>query len=452
MSSPLRLLTGCFLIAVTSCTAAGPQRSALPYAAESSVVGTAGQHIEHVVVMVQENRTFDMIFAGYPRANSKLSGYNSKHQLVHLAPIDFTDKRGDIGHAWNLSVRSYDNGKMDEFDKNFISLTNKPAHDYPYSYLKRSEVQPYWAMAQGYVLADHMFPTEFGSSFTGHQDLIAGTTEVSATSSVADNPTQQPWGCGAPSGTVTNLVVEPAGGKGLGTWEYDKGPRPCYTHVTLANELDAKNVSWKYYAPAIGTDAGGTLWSAFSAIQAVYHGPDWKNVVSPPQTILTDVRNGTLPAVSWVIPDFVNSDHPGAQSPTGPSWVASVVNAIGKSRYWDSTAIVVVWDDYGGWYDNVPPPQLDYVGLAIRVPCLIVSPYARHGVVDHTQYEFGSILKSIEQIFGLPSMGTSDARAAGMLGAFDFTRGPRTFVPIPATYSTQFFRNQPASGLPPDND
>ncbi|MBV8723320.1 MAG: hypothetical protein JO277_14315, partial [Candidatus Eremiobacteraeota bacterium] len=88
----------------------------------------------------------------------------------------------------------------------------------------------------------------------------------------------------------------------------------------------------------------------------------------------------------------------------------------------------------------------------IRVPCLIVSPYARHGVVDHTQYEFGSILKSIEQIFGLPSMGTSDARAAGMLGAFDFTRGPRTFVPIPATYSTQFFRNQPASGLPPDND
>jgi phospholipase C len=251
---------------------------------------------------------------------------------------------------------------------------------------------------------------------------------------------------------VTNLARKPATGTSPGTLDEKKGPFPCYTHVTMADVLDAKNVSWKYYAPAIGTDTAGTLWSAFSAIKAVYEGADWKNDVSPPTSILTDVKNGTLPSVSWVVPDFVNSDHPGAHSATGPSWVASVVNAIGKSKYWKSTAIVVVWDDYGGWFDPVPPPQKDYLGLAMRVPCLIVSPYAKPGHVDHTQYEFASVLKTIEKIFGLASMGTTDVRASAMFPAFDFTHGPQKFVPVPQEFSTQFFEEQAPSRLPPDND
>ncbi len=412
-----------------------------------------GKYIKHIVIVVQENRSFDMIFAGYPGALTAKSGLNSKGKTVPLAPISFKDPRRDVGHNFRTAVTSWDNGKMDRFDENFIGLTGGPAGSYPYSYLERTQVKPYWDMAQQYVLADHMFPTEWGPSFTAHQDLIAGTTQLSKRSAVADNPTtEEDWGCGAPVGTVTNLAVMPPGGVGPGIVKQNAGPFPCYAYATLANVLDAKGIAWTYYAPKIGKDPGGRSWTAFSAIQAVYHKADWKNVVSPPSTVLLDAQENRLPVVSWVIPDQKNSDHPAAVSATGPSWVASVVNAIGKSPSWKSTAIIVLWDDWGGWYDNVPPPQLDYLGLGIRVPCMIISPYARQGYVDHTQYEFGSILKTVELTFGLASLGYSDARAKDMFGAFDFTRSPRAFKAIPQVYSAHFFLQQAPSLLPPDSE
>jgi hypothetical protein len=136
----------------------------------------------------------------------------------------------------------------------------------------------------------------------------------------------------------------------------------------------------------------------------VRYGPDWKNVISPQTTILRDVPNGSLADVSWVTPDWKDSDHTGSGYNRGPSWVASIVNAIGKSSYWKSTAIVVLWDDWGGWYDNAPPPQLDFRGLGLRVGCIIISPYARvapgarAGYVSHTRYEFGTALARIHRL------------------------------------------------------
>ena len=198
--------------------------------------------------------------------------------------------------------------------------------------------------------------------------------------------------------------------------------------------------------------------TAFSAIRAVFEGPDWKRNVRSPQTlVLGDARAGRLPAVSWVIPDALDSDHPAERSDTGPSWVASVVNAVGESKDWSSTAIVVLWDDWGGWYDNAPPPQLDFTGLGIRVGCVVISPYARRGYVSHTQYEFGSILRFVEQTFGLPplgpaSFGYTDARARSLVDAFDFTQKPRAFVPIPAPYSPQYFLRRPPSRRLPDTE
>jgi phospholipase C len=450
----LRFLRASLLLALVACgPISGHGVAAIPPAQFLTAGVPAGKYIKHIVIVVQENRSFDMIFAGYPGAATASSGLNSKGQTVTLTPIPFTDPHGDIGHSFQIAVRSWNGGKMDQFDENFISLTSSPAGNYPYSYLRRDDVRPYWQMAEQFVLADEMFPTEWGPSYTAHQDLIAGTTKLNTRSAVANNPTDQgDWGCGAPKGTVTDRAVMPPSGVGPGIVKYHRGPFPCYEYQTLANVLDAKRISWKYYAPKIGDDAGGDLWSAFSAIRAVYYGKDWSNVVSPPSRILTDAATNGLPAVSWVIPDYKNSDHPAAMSATGPSWVASVVNAIGRSDYWKSTAIFVLWDDWGGWYDNVPPPQLDYLGLGIRVPCIIISPYTKAGTVDHTQYEFGSILKTVETTFGLGSLGYSDARATDMFGAFDFTSGPRSFTPIPQAYPASFFEKQAPSLRPPDSE
>ncbi|HVA32586.1 MAG TPA: alkaline phosphatase family protein, partial [Candidatus Baltobacteraceae bacterium] len=259
--------------------------------------------------------------------------------------------------------------------------------------------------------------------------------------------------CDAPVGTATSLLNP----QRVESW--GAGPAPCFTQFrTLADTLDAAHVSWKYYAPAVASgDPGGYLWSEFDAISSVRYGADWSRVVSPQTKVLTDAAAGKLPSVAWVIPDGPDSDHPGGSTSLGPSWVASVVNAIGRGPDWKTTAIVVVWDDWGGWFDHVQPPQLDYRGLGIRVPCIVISPYAKAHYISHTQYEFGSIVKLVEQTFGLPSLGPlssgyTDTRANSMLDVFDFKQKPRTFTPIPSAFPASYFLAQPPSLEPPDND
>jgi phospholipase C len=156
--------------------------------------------------------------------------------------------------------------------------------------------------------------------------------------------------------------------------------------------------------------------------------------------------------MSWVIPDNENSDHPGTGADTGPSWVAAVVNAIGQSSYWKSTAIIVVWDDWGGWYDHVPPPKTDFGGLGLRVPMIVVAPYAKRGYVSHNQYEFGSIVQFIEDNWSMPRLGTTDVRAASFVNDFfDFKRPASAFVPIAAKYTQAYFEHQKPSGRPVDD-
>ena len=191
---------------------------------------------------------------------------------------------------------------------------------------------------------------------------------------------------------------------------------------------------------------------SFDAIKWVREGPDWtNNVISPQTKILTDLPK-QLAAVTWITPTGKDSDHPNSDSDTGPSWVANIVNAVGESPYWKSTAIVVLWDDWGGWYDHVTPPQLDYLGLSFRVPMLIISPYAKKGYVDHTQFEFGSVVKFTENVFSLPSLGYTDQRANGLTDAFDFSQKPRAFQKIPCKYPPSHFINEGPSNQPVDDD
>jgi phospholipase C len=244
------------------------------------------------------------------------------------------------------------------------------------------------------------------------------------------------------------------------------GPFPCFTQYrTIANSLDARGVPWRFYTPTTGNFAKGDyIWSPFSAIDAVRNGPDWSNVISPQTDVLAAAQNGKLQGVTWVVPDGTYSDHAGPYvTDEGPSWVSAIVNAVGKGPQWNSTAIVVLWDDWGGLYDPIPPPQMDFRGLGIRTPLMVISPYAEHGKVDKTLYEPGSILKFIETVFNLPPIGGhcpaapangfgyTDCRA-NVLGGFDFRQMPRAFTPIKTKYPPSTFTQSTAAAVPPDTE
>jgi phospholipase C len=223
--------------------------------------------------------------------------------------------------------------------------------------------------------------------------------------------------------------------------------------VTLANELDAAGLSWRYYAPAEKSNFGAN-WSAFDAIQSVRYGSEWStNVIAPETTVLTDIANGNLANVTWVIPAAKNSDHDGIDGLNGPNWVASVVNAVGQSQFWDSTAVFVIWDDWGGWFDHVAPPQLDYQGLGFRVPLMAISPYAKANYVSHVQFESASILAFAEEVFGLPPMAPADTRATPLDDMFDFSQGQsrRRFTRIKLTQPlAKVLEDSRTSTVPPD--
>jgi phospholipase C len=397
--------------------------------------------IKHVVVVIQENRSFDNLFQGYPGADTASSGLTSSGQTVPLGPIPL-EAPYDLLHRFKEFSQSYDHGKMDGFDKETVSYypsTPPPGYTPPpypmYGYVPQTEVQPYFNMAQQYVLADRMFTSQIDGSFTAHQYLIAAQA-----AGTVNLPSSQPWGCENQSALIFTL-----------TQQRTFGPRipPCFTYATLATELDAAGLTWRYYAPPIGNI--GDIWSAFDAVSAVRNGPEWAtNVVSPETRFLSDVQNGSLANVTWIAPDWANSDHAGSGSNAGPMWVTSIVDAIGGSAFWRSTAILIVWDDWGGWYDHVPPRQIDYDGLGFRVPLLVVSAYAKQNYVSHVNFETASIVKFVEQHFGLATLSASDKRATGLADCFNLgpTATPRPFLPFALRHD---FLLRPPSRRAPDD-
>jgi len=417
-----------------------------------STAGKAGSStpIQHVILAIQENRTFNDFFATYPGADGTTTGAIeksaacgiSKSKFITLAESSLIVPK-DLSHGYHNYATARNGGKMDGFDL-AVFAHGPPECAYPYQYTDPSQIKPYWVIAKQYVLAEHMFETQGSGSFTAHQDLIRGATTLGSGVALVDYPNGEPWGCDAPTGTVTSLITADD------QLEPRQGPFPCFTYRTLRDLLDAKGVSWKYYTPSL-SQLGGPLWNAFDAIKAVRYGSEWtNNVISPQTKILRDISKGKLPAMSWLIPDEVDSDHPANTSDTGPSWIAGVVNAVGTSKYWDSTVIIILWDDWGGFYDNLDPQQYPYGGLSFRVPALIVSAYAKQGYISQTDYEFGSILKYVEQNWGLGSLGTTDKRATSIIDCLDYSQKPRKFVAIPAKYSKEYFLRRPPSGLPVD--
>ncbi len=473
---PCLLLSSIALLGIAACASgSGPAPFApAPGSALSADrpfdAGAPGK-IDHVVVIMQENRSFDDLFSGFPGADSATAGYG--HGVKYALLPESLAGVFDINHAHVQFLEDYDGGKMDGFDREVIGyktwlprcsnapqnipscwvFQGKPVAQLAYAFVPRAESKPYWTMAREYALGDRTFESNNGPSYPSHQFMIAGQSQH-----VAENPSADVWGCDAGGDTYTFLLaygrMDPPAAYSPKTGREVVGPYPCFRYRTVADLLDAKGTSWGYYAPSFGQN--GYFWTAFDAIWRVRYGADWQRVESPETRIFSDIRNGRLPAVSWVVPSSINSDHAGTQSATGPQWVASVVNAIGESRYWKSTAIVIMWDDWGGWYDHVAPPQYRnpqtgaYEGLGFRVPLIVVSPYAKRGYISHRQHEIASSLHFIEATFGLPSLGGADARADALADMFDFSQTPARFKPIPVSMTQRDFERQKLSLEAPD--
>ncbi len=408
-------------------------------ASERRAAAASGAPIQHVVILIQENRTFDDLFQGYPGANTSPTGLDHNGNVVTLSPISLAAPY-DILHGLRSYNLSYAGGKLNGFDLEHVK--DRPAGAlYPqYGYVPQSEIGPYLALANQYVLSDDTFSSQLDGSFTAHQYLIAAQSM-----SAVDYP-KASWGC--PAGTVRTIEQN----RTAGPWESACfGTSDPASYLTLGDELDAAGLSWRFYAPSIGSSGG--IWSSYRAVKHIYGGPDWtSNVVSPQTRVLGDVAAGTLAAVTWIVPDVHDSDHANSRSTTGPAWVASVVNAVGQSPFWNSTVIFVLWDDWGGWYDHVPPPQLDDDGLGFRVPLLCISPYAKTNYVSHVQLESASVLRFVEDTFGLGQLAAADARAAD---AGDDCLKPsqraRRFTPIRTPLPPSYFLQRRPSLQPPDD-
>jgi phospholipase C len=437
--------------------------SALPRNANIPIGESGTTPIEHIIVIVQENRSFNNLFAQFPGATDTITGKEkigkgkkAKVQSIALTQVPLEDKQ-NLNHLYKSYKIAYDDGKMDAFNQIIFQANGQMEGKKPYQYVQQSDIKPYWDMASQYALANNMFQTQGSGSFTAHQDLIRGGTEIDTQGdSLIDDPdNSKAWGCDSPYGTVTSLI------NGM-KFTHNGGPFPCTknfqgsgaSYMTLRDLLDAKSVSWKYYVPQLADYQPGAIWNAFDVISPVRYGPEWgTNVDWPEKNVLTDIPNGNLPAVSWVIPDESNSDHPGYASDTGPSWVASVVNAVGESSYWDSTAIVVLWDDWGGFYDPVAPPKHDKQGgPGFRVPAIVISPYAIPGDISQTVYGFGSVVRFIEDTFDLGRLGTTDATSKSISDMLNYSQKPRAFKPIGSKYSREYFLHQKPSGLPVDTE
>jgi len=370
------------------------------------------QSIQHVVFLVKENRSFDNLFGSYPGAAGATSGKMSNGQTVPLGPgLDVMQP--DIAHESTAAHDAIDGGKMDGFDKLIGAKANGKVQ--PYTSFTSTQIPNYWACAQHFTLEDHFFSTVASSSYPNHLHTIGDDPgNITGTPFNRSIPVITGWGCDAVPGALATSTL-PSGKTTL--------VKPCYSWDTLVTRLQAANISWKYYAPP--ASQFGYIWSSLDSIAPVRASTLWDQKVVPTTSFFKDVQNNTLPSVSWLINDTFHSDHPlGGSLCVGENQTVREINAIMHSPLWKNTAIFLTWDDFGGFYDHVAPPVKDQIGWGPRVPTIVISPYARAGVVDHTQADYSALLRFVEQRYNLAPLGARDSQAATLLSAFDFTQKP----------------------------
>jgi len=436
--------------------------------AESKSSAPLPGKITHVIFIVQENRTFDNIFGGpnpFPEATAADSGKAGNKTIkltkIRLAYYSGGEDPNNYHREWMWACDpphtpppttppgSESPCRMDGFN---IAATPGPGYTPPasvgtiYSYVDYSDTKPYRDIATKYSLGDHFFMGHNSESYTAHQYIFSAQSN-----NVVDPPDYNkdssycgyrydycaftPWGCDSPS-TTTTFVLDPNTGeesaKPTGPFPCfgQGGPQPGVKYPSLANRVDEKGLTWRLYAHSLcqainpldvnATIRYTTLWPSKPVMAKCHDNEgalstkvDTKNFRMPEYTFFDDLTNPKreLANVTWILPGLLTSDHPGVPFGwCGPSWVAKLINAVGRSKYWNSTVIFVFWDDWGGFFDHVKPYVVrDAAGPGFRVPLLVVSPYAKNGQVAHTEIEFATLLKFTEETLGLRSLGATDA-------------------------------------------
>jgi phospholipase C len=332
--------------------------------------------IQHVVVIMMENHSLDNYFGDFPGVAGTKWGI-SEPPAPNPLP-------SDLDHSGPRTIAAIDGGRMDDFN---------PRGKVQY---RPSDIPTYWAYAKQYGLGVNFFADAETSSTPNHIAMVAAQTG-------GDFFTTTHTGCDTPLNTLVNNR-DVNGNESFG--------RPCYNINSLPDELTNAGLSWKMYG-------GGDIWDPLLYIQNLSNTPP----INPAQ-IITDAKHNNLPDVSFVAPNGAGaSDHPPQFTQPAQNFVASIINAIMRSQDWSSTAIFLTWDEFGGFYDHIPPPQVDGTGMGLRVPLLVISPYAKPGFISTGRGEFASFDKFIEANFGLPSLGARDARdrTGGLMNFFDFS-------------------------------
>jgi phospholipase C len=374
--------------------------------------------IKHVVFLIKENRTFDNLFGRFPGADGVTVGNDQGTERPLTPALDRLP--ADINHCWQCALQAWDHGKMDGF-----ATISEPAEKWAYTQYRPQDIPNLWHWAERFVLGDNFFASAQGPSFPNHLYTIAATSGGTHENPIQDRDVMEQrhratglfkaWGCDSVDGAYVRVFDSEGNAENV---------PPCFDFQTEGDLLSNAGIPWAYYSAT--QYQNGYLWSAYDAVRHVRANPAvWQKHIFPVDGLVRDVREGRLPPVTWVTPRFPLSDHPEYSMCWGENWTTRLVNAIMRSPMWKDTAIFLTWDDYGGFYDHVPPPQVDGFGFGMRVPLLVISPYAREGYVDHTLGEFSSVLRFIEDNWGLTQLTHRDRNASNLSEAFDFSQSPR---------------------------
>ncbi|HET6274307.1 MAG TPA: alkaline phosphatase family protein [Candidatus Cybelea sp.] len=435
------VLAGVLILAGSPATVLGG--NAVAPGANATLLGqqVAGSPIRHVIVLVQENRTFDNLFASsvlangapYPGANtSQATTVDGSAVRLHSIPLE---DPSDPSHTHRSLLAEWNEGKMDGFADVAVHTASgfpKAEPGFAYAYVPATEIEIYHLLAARYALADENFAPRLVPTFASHYTL------ATAQSRIAGNPNSNVWGCDAKPGASVAIFGE-------GESTIPEGAFPCFDQTSIVDLLDAAHVSWKYYTGSLLEFMNPTV-NIYDAFRKIRYGPDWhRNVVTPSGRVLSDIQACRLPQVSFVMPNALDSDHAGSLSSGGPGWVGSIYLALVQSRhaatqcnYYKDTAMILTWDDSGGWYDHVVPPQgPNGTTWGFRIPIVVISAWARSGYdpghlhappyVSHTRRESTAITKFIEENWALGNMGQRDVTDDDLSDMFDYTRA----APVP---------------------
>ncbi len=386
--------------------------------AEAAATLPEDHPIKHIIYIMKENRSFDNYFARYPGAEGTTTGKTSDGRTVELSVAPDVQEP-DLGHSFFDGLISINGGKMDQFD---LVLNGDDLSGY--SSFTREGIPAYWAYADNFVLGDHHFTSMYGPTFPEHlytvggqaNDVTGNKLQTSSEGGYCDDPNETVYKFVDLSKKEQQEVMEAeerADTDRVGDfWEE---VRACFDFEVIQDQMDEEGISWHYYADE------GSWMNALLAIKHMRFSEHWGTDITPEEDFPEDIANGELAEVSWVVPGPGFNEHPGGPSVCmGENWTVGVVNQIMKSKYWKNTVIFLDWDDNGGFYDHVPPPHTDHMGLGARAPFLVISPWVKQGYINKTVTEPSGVLKFIEDVHGLDCLTHRDCNANSFVPIFDF--------------------------------